>query len=62
LYAYIVHRYLSRTKYESLQLVQNPSFNWLIDYDVDTTVSQTQCAYDRYDPVLQYMCTAQRLY
>ena len=40
--------YLSQMKYETLDLVTDPRFVWLIDSTVDTTTSATDCSYDRY--------------
>ena len=37
--------YLSNTKYNQLQLVNDPRFTWLLDQD--TTTTSTVCAYDR---------------
>ena len=39
--------YLSRTRYNQLDLVTDPRFSWLINSSVDTTVSASHCAYDR---------------
>jgi endonuclease/exonuclease/phosphatase family metal-dependent hydrolase len=39
--------YLSRTRYNELSLVNNPSFMWLLGYDADTTVASSSCPYDR---------------
>ncbi|XP_019851574.1 PREDICTED: deoxyribonuclease-1-like [Amphimedon queenslandica] len=39
--------YLSRTRYNTLDLVVNTSFTWWIGYDTDTTTGTTNCAYDR---------------
>lgn len=41
--------YLSRTRYEQLELVTDPRFTWLINTTADTTtISTTNCAYDRW--------------
>ncbi len=39
--------YLSRTRYDNLRLVTDQRFTWLINSTIDTTVSSTDCAYDR---------------
>lgn len=39
--------YVSKTKYLNLDLVKDKRFTWLVDSDVDTTVSLSDCAYDR---------------
>ena len=41
-------RYLSHKKFKKLDLVTDPRFTWLIDSNVDTTTSATDCSYDRY--------------
>ena len=40
--------YLSRHRYNSLDLVSDTRFTWLIGNDADTTTSSSNCAYDRY--------------
>ena len=39
-------RYVSNTKYNSLDLILNASFTWWIDKSDDTTTSASNCAYD----------------
>ena len=39
--------YLSRTRYNQLDLVLDTRFMWLIDSSVDTTTKSSDCAYDR---------------
>ena len=39
--------FLSRTRYDTLRLVTDSRFTWLINSTIDTTVSSTDCAYDR---------------
>jgi len=40
--------YASGTARANFALRLDERFDWLIDDDVDTTVSSTDCAYDRY--------------
>ena len=40
--------YLSRSKEGKLSLKNDSRFNWLIESDIDTTISSSDCAYDRY--------------
>ena len=40
--------YLSNTKYNELIFTTDDQFLWLIGKDNDTTVSNSDCAYDRY--------------
>ena len=40
-------RYVKEHELPHLLLRKDPRFIWLIDDDVDTTVSSTDCAYDR---------------
>ena len=39
--------YLSKAKYDELDLVTDDKFTWLLDSDEDTTTGNTHCAYDR---------------
>jgi len=39
--------YASDTELAGLTLRTDPQFTWLIDDEVDTTTSNTDCAYDR---------------
>lgn len=39
--------YLSRKKMSALELRKDSSFHWWIEDEIDTTVKQTHCAYDR---------------
>ena len=39
--------YLSAAELATLELFTSPTYNWLVDSAVDTTVSATDCAYDR---------------
>jgi len=39
--------YLSAAEWQNLDMVVDPQFTWLIDSNADTTVSNTDCAYDR---------------
>ena len=39
--------YASKKALKGLELRRNPPFTWLIGDDVDTTTSNTNCAYDR---------------
>ena len=41
-------KYLSNTKYNALIFTTDDRFLWLIGKDNDTTVSDSDCAYDRY--------------
>ena len=47
---------LSQTRYESLLLVTDKRFTWLIDNTADTTVAASSCAYDRYVLLAPYNC------
>ena len=40
-------KYLSNTKYNKLIFTTDDRFTWLIGKDNDTTVSNSDCAYDR---------------
>lgn len=40
--------YVPRYKWKEIALKADPSYYWLIDDGVDTTVSKTDCAYDRF--------------
>ena len=47
-------RYLSTTKYNQLNLVNDPRFMWLLNEDSTTT--GTVCAYDRLDNTTIHPC------
>ena len=40
--------YVPNYKWSNIALKADPSYHWLISDSVDTTVSNTNCAYDRY--------------
>ena len=46
--------YLSRTRYNQLDLVTDGRFTWLIDNDQDTTTTSTNCAYDRSEVMVMF--------
>ena len=41
--------YLSQRETDELRLRNYPNFHWLIPDDTDTTVTNSDCAYDRYE-------------
>ena len=41
--------YLSKKRYNMLELVTDSRFTWLLDTNVDTTTKNSDCAYDRWD-------------
>lgn len=43
--------YVTKTRMGELKLRINPKYHWLIRDEIDTTVSGTDCAYDRYNRV-----------
>lgn len=40
--------YVTSSKWQQIRLFTDTSFQWLIPSDADTTVSDTNCPYDRY--------------
>ena len=39
--------YVPKKSWAEISIRSDPSYHWLLDEEVDTTVSNTDCAYDR---------------
>ena len=40
--------YICKSAWKNVEMRHDPRFKWLIADDVDTTVTDTDCAYDRF--------------
>ena len=52
--------YVSKSKFELLDLVVDPSITWWIDSDTDTTTGNSDCSYDRYTHLVEQASFSER--